>query len=108
MELSLKNLVKSGNKACLIDVVVSRGLNGSIDSLDSVLRYETTEGFRFEVPLRDITGGPFPAEGKAIEFMKWIKKSLAEAVSAKIEQEAQTIQAEAMLAVVPEDDGLPF
>lgn len=40
------------------------------------LWYETDSGFLFPVPLSDTGDTLFPAEDKAMIFMKWIKKQI--------------------------------
>lgn len=41
-----------------------------------VLMYKTTDGFEFPVPISDTNDATFPAEDKAIFFMRWIRKQL--------------------------------
>jgi hypothetical protein len=40
------------------------------------LLYRTEDGFVFPVPISDTNDASFPAEGKAIEFMRWIRKQV--------------------------------
>jgi hypothetical protein len=44
------------------------------------LYYRTESGFEFPVPLEDIGDATFLAEDKAILFMRYIRKALAERV----------------------------
>jgi len=41
---------------------------------DKELWYETTNGFKFPVPINDIGNATFMAEDKAIIFMRYIRK----------------------------------
>ena len=43
---------------------------------DQALWYVTNDGWEFPVPLSDTTGATFPAEEKAIFFMRWIRKHI--------------------------------
>ena len=54
---------------------------------DGELWYETDDGFEFPVPIADTGTGTFKAEDGAIQFMRWIRKHLAE--RAKWERERQ-------------------
>ncbi len=45
---------------------------------DGELWYETEDGFDFPVPISDAGTGVFKAEDKAIHYMRWIRKHLAE------------------------------
>ncbi len=45
---------------------------------DGELWYETEDGFGFPVPISDTGTGVFQAEDKAILFMRWIRKYMAE------------------------------
>lgn len=60
----LKDLI-GGNKTAKL----THYRNGS-------LFYETTDGFKFEVPTTDCGDTEFPAEGRAGMYMKWIKRQL--------------------------------
>ena len=43
---------------------------------NGILYYETEKGLLFEVPVSDTGTGTFSAEGKAILYMRWIRKQL--------------------------------
>lgn len=43
---------------------------------DQALWYYTNDDWEFPVPLSDTTGATFPAEEKAIFFMRWIRKHI--------------------------------
>ncbi len=45
---------------------------------DGNLYYRTETGFEFPVPLEDTRGATFMAEDKAILFMRFIRKAIAE------------------------------
>jgi hypothetical protein len=45
---------------------------------DGELWYETDDGFAFPVPIADTGTGIFRAEDGAIQYMRWIRKHLAE------------------------------
>jgi len=45
---------------------------------DGDLWYETEDGFEFPVPIHDTGTGIFRAEDKAVGYMRWIRKHLAE------------------------------
>lgn len=70
MELNLKSLVSNGKRAKCIGIRV--GASVSTTHLDFV----TDDGFRFNVPMHEIMPNGFPLEGKAIEYMRWIRKAL--------------------------------
>jgi hypothetical protein len=38
--------------------------------------YETSDGFKFVVPIEEAAGVTLPAQDKAIFFMRWIRKQL--------------------------------
>lgn len=56
---------------------------------DGELWYETDDGFEFPVPISDTGTGIFKAEDGAIQFMRWIRKQLAERANWEKEREAQ-------------------
>ncbi len=43
---------------------------------DDVLHYITEDGFTFQVPIADTGAATFPAEDKAILFMRWIRREI--------------------------------
>ena len=45
---------------------------------DGELWYETDDGFEFPVPISDTGTGIFKAEDGAIQYMRWIRRHLAE------------------------------
>ena len=45
---------------------------------DSSLWYKTEDGFQFPVPINDVGNATFLAQDKAILFMRYIRKHLAE------------------------------
>ncbi len=45
---------------------------------DGELWYATDDGFEFPVPIADTGTGIFEAEAGAIQYMRWIRKHLAE------------------------------
>jgi hypothetical protein len=45
---------------------------------DGELWYETEDGFEFPVSIADTGTGVFKAEDGAIQYMRWIRKHLAE------------------------------
>ncbi len=55
---------------------------------DGELWYETEDGFDFPVPISDTGTGIFQAEDKAILFMRWIRKYMAERESWEKERAA--------------------
>jgi len=56
---------------------------------DGELWYATDDGFEFPVPISDTGTGIFKAEDGAIQFMRWIRKQLAERANWEKEREAQ-------------------
>lgn len=40
------------------------------------LWYKTDSGFQFPIPLSDTEGAEFPAEDKALIYMRWIRKRI--------------------------------
>lgn len=56
---------------------------------DGELWYATEDGFEFPVPVSDTGTGIFRAEDSAIQFMRWIRKQLAERPEWEKEREAQ-------------------
>ncbi len=56
---------------------------------DGELWYETEDGFEFPVPIVDTGTGIFRAEDGAIQFMRWIRKHLAEREEWERERETQ-------------------
>ncbi len=94
MDLSLKNLVRAGVTAKIENIHVEF-YSGSINDATSAARYITSDGFRFEIPLKAMGGTfAFPAEGKAIEFMRWIRMSASIAAAAALEEESKQIMHE--------------
>jgi len=69
MNLDLKHLCRSEATARLTSVDINHTYR---------LCFETSDGFRFEVPLGELTGCVITTEPvKAITYMKWIKRALA-------------------------------
>lgn len=56
---------------------------------DGELWYETEDGFDFPVPIADTGTGIIKAEDGAIQYMRWIRKHLAERAEWEKEREAQ-------------------
>jgi hypothetical protein len=56
---------------------------------DGELWYATDDGFEFPVPISDTGTGTFKAEDGAIQFMRWIRRQLAERANWEKEREAQ-------------------
>lgn len=56
---------------------------------DGALRYETGDAFEFPVPIADTWTGIFKAENGAIQYMRWIRKHLAELAEWDREREEQ-------------------
>ena len=56
---------------------------------DGELWYATDDEFEFPVPIADTGTGIFKAEDGAIQFMRWIRKHLAERAEWEKEREAQ-------------------
>lgn len=56
---------------------------------DGELWYATDDGFEFPVPVADTGTGIFHAEDGAIQYMRWIRKQLAERAEWEKEREAQ-------------------
>lgn len=56
---------------------------------DGELWYEADGRFEFPVPISDTGTGIFRAEDGAIQYMRWIRKHLAERVQWEQEREAQ-------------------
>ena len=56
---------------------------------DGELWYETDDQFEFPVPVADTGTGIFKAEDGAIQFMRWIRKQLAERAEWEKERVAQ-------------------
>jgi hypothetical protein len=54
---------------------------------DGALWYETEDGFEFPVPIADTGTGIFKAEDGAIQYMRWIRKHLAERAEWERERE---------------------
>ena len=52
---------------------------------DGQLWYETECGFRFSVPIADVGTATFLAEDRAILFMRYIRKQMAELEAARRE-----------------------
>lgn len=55
---------------------------------DGELWYATEDGFEFPVPISDTGTGIFKAEDGAIQYMRWIRKQLAERANWEKEREA--------------------
>jgi hypothetical protein len=55
---------------------------------DGELWYETEDGFNFPVPIADTGTGIFKAEDGAIQYMRWIRKQLAQRAEWEKEREA--------------------
>ena len=45
---------------------------------DGELWYETEDGFEFPIPVTDTGTGIFKSEESAIQYMRWIRKHLAQ------------------------------
>jgi len=56
---------------------------------DGALWYETDDGFEFPVPIADTGTGIFKAEDGAIQYMRWIRKHLAERTEWERQREEQ-------------------
>ena len=56
---------------------------------DGALWYATEDGFEFPVPISDTGTGIFEAEAGAIQYMRWIRKQLAEQAEWEKERELQ-------------------
>lgn len=52
------------------------------------LWYCTECGFEFPIPSEDLAGARFEAQDKALLFMRWIRKHIAEVQAARVSQEA--------------------
>lgn len=72
--MTLKDMVKDNKK---VRFSYFRG---------SELWYRTECGFEFPVPIDDVGDGVFLAEDKALMFMRYIRKHLANIEAAKMEQ----------------------
>jgi hypothetical protein len=57
---------------------------------DGELWYETGDGFEFPVPIADAGTGIFKAEDSAIQYMRWIRRHLAEREAWEQERIAQS------------------
>jgi len=108
--LSLRHLVRSEATARLVSFNVigslggaGGGSSGNVSPASSA-DYETSDGFRFRVPFRDMLGTTFPSEGKAIVFMKWIKASVAAIQAADLEEEAEALEKAPVVEVLTVDD----
>ena len=83
--MSIKEMVKDGKVVRFVRYARSE------------LWYVTEDGFEFPVPISDTNGATFQAQDKAILFMRWIRKHLAEVEQlGKLASEARpTMEAQA-------------
>jgi hypothetical protein len=105
MNLDLKYLVRPYTTAKAEKVCIRRHTGSSnVFVGNSCVQYETSDGFRFEVPIEDM-GDSFPLEGKAIEFMKWIRGAVKGALNAQVDAAAALLLEDVR---ADDADDLPF
>lgn len=66
MSLSVKDMVSEGKTVKFVSY------------RKGILYYETESGFKFEVPCSDCGDAEFLKQDKAILFMRWIRKAVAD------------------------------
>lgn len=99
--LSLVHLVRPGTTARAVSIKLNTD-GREADTQRSLVRFVTSDGFQFEISLAQMGGALlFPLEGKAIEFLKWIRPAVKAALEAKLEAELNAQQTEALDVVNP-------
>ena len=91
---NLKDLVRAGSTAKCESISVEHTPTlAGYSVIKGHATYATTpDRFRFRIPLHEMSTS-FPAEGKAIEFMKWIGKELVELKRQETDEEVATLAA---------------
>ncbi len=94
MDLSLKNLVRTGTTAKCTSVHVQESPDRGSRAVFLTLDFVTSDGFRFTVPGHNcVMSGTaaFPLEGKAIEYLKWIRGEVGRLQANQLEEEMKEL-----------------
>ena len=81
MNLDLKHICRSGTTARAV----------SINGPAKAVLFRTSDGFCFYIPIVEMND-EFPGAGKAIEYLRWIRKAVATLKAQDLEAEEAVIR----------------